>query len=191
MRGRGSRTDKVPRAAACDRGRAGRFSRRRWLVEAQALDHAASEIIPGCVRISKVRLVDSEDNARVPHTSRRRWPEAPDGARESTQAHGQKGLRWPVIPALSPARPETPRPACHAGGRGFESRSSGLWKSLQMRFALSAKAAEGEPSSKRAAEFSLPRIKNPCNTGLRSRAIGKAPAHRMRATVSHGVSRDP
>jgi hypothetical protein len=37
---------------------------------------------------------------------------------------GRKALLTPRHPRLSPLRPEAPRPACHAGGRGFESRRS-------------------------------------------------------------------
>jgi hypothetical protein len=49
--------------------------------------------------------------------SSRRSPAIPANHRDRSPAHGGN-------PRLSPSSPELPRPACHAGGRGFESRRS-------------------------------------------------------------------
>jgi hypothetical protein len=58
--------------------------------------------------------------ALIPH-------EAPAGARRSTAIPARRGAKRPGRagnPRLSPPRAEAARPACHAGGRGFESRRS-------------------------------------------------------------------
>src|SRR6266508_680075 len=55
-----------------------------------------------------------------PAGGRRKLPQVPANPRDGTAerpAHGGN-------PRRSPVSPEAPRPACHAGGRGFESRRS-------------------------------------------------------------------
>jgi hypothetical protein len=58
--------------------------------------------------------------ALIPH-------EVPAGARKRRAIPAKRGAKRPARagnPRLSPPRPEASRPACHAGGRGFESRRS-------------------------------------------------------------------
>jgi hypothetical protein len=53
--------------------------------------------------------------------------EVPAGSRQRTAIPARPGARPPARagnPRLSPPRAEATRPACHAGGRGFESRRS-------------------------------------------------------------------
>ncbi len=57
---------------------------------------------------------------RIPRSSRTRPPEPPASTRESPQRRGARSCSC----RKSPLSPEAPRPACHAGGRGFESRRS-------------------------------------------------------------------
>ncbi len=60
----------------------------------------------------------------IPRTSRRRSPEAPAGARQSPQARVAKSPAHAGNPRPLPAQPGITKTACHAGGRGFESRRS-------------------------------------------------------------------
>ena len=99
-------------------------------------------------------LLTAEKTTFIPRGSRTRSPVAPAGTRQSPQDNARKALLSLRIPAYSgrarkgPIRPEilagprakspalagnprltrsgpqAPRPACHAGGRGFESRRS-------------------------------------------------------------------
>jgi len=68
---------------------------------------------------------------RIPHISRRRPSEAPAHTRQSPHHRAREGPALAGNPRLLPPSPEPPRPACHAGGRGFESRRSRLLKCLQ------------------------------------------------------------
>src|SRR6266571_5510590 len=62
----------------------------------------------------------TEHPALIPH-------EVPAGARRRTAIPARPSMKRPARagnPRLSPPRAEATRPACHAGGRGFESRRS-------------------------------------------------------------------
>jgi hypothetical protein len=53
--------------------------------------------------------------------------EVPGSSRTAPQIPATPEAESPALggnPRLSPVSPEAPRPACHAGGRGFESRRS-------------------------------------------------------------------
>jgi hypothetical protein len=54
----------------------------------------------------------------------RRRPQIPARRKAESPALARKALLSAGNPRLSPLSPEAPRPACHAGGRGFESRRS-------------------------------------------------------------------
>ena len=56
-----------------------------------------------------------------PAGGRRKLPPTPANPRND---QGRKDPALAGNPRLSPLSPEAPRPACHAGGRGFESRRS-------------------------------------------------------------------
>jgi hypothetical protein len=63
---------------------------------------------------------DNAPSRAYPAGGRRKLPQAPGGPRKSSgESPAHAGNPRPL-----PLSPEPPRPACHAGGRGFESRRS-------------------------------------------------------------------
>jgi len=80
---------------------------------------------------AQIPIVSQRDNGASrahPAGSRRRLPQAPaKPARRRFESPARPGN-----PRRSPPKPARPRPACHAGGRGFESRRSRLAKCLQI-----------------------------------------------------------
>jgi hypothetical protein len=68
----------------------------------------------------RLRLRQRAHPAHIPY-------EAPGGSRTAPRIPATTGAQIPAHggnPRLFPASPEAPRPACHAGGRGFQSRRS-------------------------------------------------------------------
>src|SRR6266540_2580388 len=71
-------------------------------------------------RLLLVTTRTTKHPALIPH-------EVPAGARRCTAIPARRGARRPAHAwnsRLSTPRPQAPRPVCHAGGRGFESRRS-------------------------------------------------------------------
>jgi hypothetical protein len=59
----------------------------------------------------------------IPCSSRGRSPDTPARARQTRKSRVERPAHA-ANPRLFPLSPQAPRPACHAGGRGFESRRS-------------------------------------------------------------------
>jgi hypothetical protein len=75
-----------------------------------------------------VAMFDNISSRVHPAGGRRKLPPEPGKPRKIMS----ECLALPGDPRLSPPNPETPRPACHAGGREFESRRSRFTKYLQI-----------------------------------------------------------
>ena len=90
---------------------------RRRSVGASALNHHYD----AGVRATLLVASSGDSSSRADSAGRRRKPRRYPAIPAS---HRAKGPALSANPCLSPVRREAPRPACHAGGRGFESRRS-------------------------------------------------------------------
>ena len=92
-----------------------------------------------------VAMLDNISSRVHPAGGRRKLPPEPGKPRKAmTESPALAGN-----PRLFPPSPETPRPACHAGGRGFESRRSRK-KPAKCHIALSGRTRKSGRLHKRA-----------------------------------------